>query len=111
ALAKEMRAAEQRGEELGLTADELAFYEALEVNDSAVQVLGDATLKAIARELVQTVRRNATIDWTLKESARAKLRIVVKRLLRKYGYPPDKQERATLVVLEQATLRAAEWAA
>lgn len=109
ALAKEMRAAERRGEDLGLNEDELAFYEALEVNDSAVQVLGDATLKTIARELVQTVRRNATIDWTLKESARAKLRVVVKRLLRKYGYPPDKQEKATLVVLEQATLRASEW--
>ena len=109
-LAKEMRAAEKRGEDLGLNPDELAFYEALEVNDSAVQVLGDVTLKTIARELVQTVRRNATIDWTLKESARAKLRVVVKRLLRHHGYPPDKQEKATLVVLEQATLRAAEWA-
>ncbi|PDW04687.1 type I restriction endonuclease subunit R [Candidatus Viridilinea mediisalina] len=109
-LAEELRTAQQRGEELGLNEDELAFYEALEVNDSAVKVLGDETLKTIARELVETVRRNATIDWTLKESARAKLRVMVKRLLRKHGYPPDKRECATLVVLEQATLRAAEWA-
>lgn len=110
-LAEEMRAAQQRGEALGLSEDEVAFYEALEVNDSAVKILGDATLKTIARELVQAVRRNATIDWTLKESARAKLRVVVRRLLHRYGYPPDKQEQATLVVLEQATLRAAEWSA
>ncbi|NCC34661.1 MAG: DUF3387 domain-containing protein, partial [Chloroflexia bacterium] len=110
-LAEEMRAAQQRGESLGLSEDEVAFYEALEVNDSAVKVLGDETLKTIARELVQAVRQNATIDWTLKESARANLRRVVKRLLKRHGYPPDKQEQATLVVLEQATLRAAEWAA
>ncbi len=102
ALAKEMKAADARGEDLGLTDEEIAFYDALEVNDSAVKVLGDDTLRTIARELVDTVRRNVSIDWTVKESVRAKLRTVVKRVLRKYGYPPDKQEQATLTVLEQA---------
>ena len=84
-----MKEADGRGEQLGLTDDELAFYNALEVNDSAVQVLGDETLTAIARELVEQVRRNTTIDWTVKESVRAKLRVLVKRILNKYGYPPD----------------------
>jgi len=110
-LAKEMRAAHRRGEELGLSDDELAFYDALEVNDSAVKVLGDATLRTIARELVQTVKRNVTIDWTVRESVRAKLRTVVKRLLRKYGYPPDKEEKATQTVIEQAEVLSREWAA
>jgi len=109
-LAREMREAKSRGEKLGLTEDEEAFYDALEVNDSAVKVLGDETLKTIARELVETVRRNITIDWTVRESARAKLRTVVRRLLRKYGYPPDKQEKATLTVLEQAELLGKDWA-
>jgi type I restriction enzyme R subunit len=81
------------------------------VNDSAVKVLGDEPLKAIARELVETVRRNTSIDWTVKESVKAKLRVIVKRILRKYGYPPDKQERATQTVLQQAELLAPEWAA
>ena len=108
-LAKEMREAKSRGEKLGLTEDEEAFYDALEVNDSAVKVLGDETLKTIARELVETVRRNVTIDWTVRESARAKLRTTVRRLLRKYGYPPDKQEKATLTVLEQAELLGKDW--
>jgi type I restriction enzyme R subunit len=110
-LAKEMRAAHRRGESLGLTEDELAFYDALEVNDSAVKVLGDETLRTIARELVDAVRRNVSIDWTVKESARAKLRTIVKRLLRKHGYPPDKQERATQTVLKQAELLCKDWAA
>jgi type I restriction enzyme R subunit len=109
-LAREMRQAQNRGEDLGLTEDELAFYDALEVNDSAVQVLGDENLKLIARELVETVRKNVTIDWTVKESVRAKLRVLVKRILRKHGYPPDKQEKATLTVLEQAELIAKDWA-
>jgi len=108
-LAKEMRAAQRRGEDLKLTNDELAFYDALEVNDSAVKVLGDETLKTIARELVQTVRQNVTIDWTVKESVRAKLRVIVKRILRKYGYPPDKQEVATNTVLQQAELLSDYW--
>lgn len=109
-LAREMREANKRGETLGLSEDELAFYDALEVNDSAVKVLGDDTLKTIARELVQTVRNNVTIDWTVRESARAKLRVLVKRMLRKYRYPPDKQEKATQTVLEQAELIAKDWA-
>jgi len=110
-LAKDMRAAHRRGEALGLSEDELAFYDALEVNDSAVKVLGDETLRAIARELVESVRRNVSIDWAVKESARAKLRTIVKRLLRKHGYPPDKQEKATLTVLEQAEQLCKGWAA
>jgi len=110
ALAKKMRAAAQRGEELGLNEDEMAFYDALETNDSAVKVLGDETLRAIARELVDTVRRNVTIDWTLRENVQAQLRVLVKRILRKYGYPPDKQEMATKTVLEQAALLSNEWA-
>ncbi|MDD4446899.1 MAG: DUF3387 domain-containing protein, partial [Methanothrix sp.] len=109
-LAKDMREANKRGENLGLTEDELAFYDALEVNDSAVKVLGDETLQQIAKELVEAVRKNATIDWTVKESARAKLRVIVRRLLRKHGYPPDKQEKATQTVLEQAELLCKEWA-
>ena len=97
-VAKDMRQAHRRGESLGLTEDELAFYDALAVNDSAVKVLGDETLRAIARDLVEAVRRNVSIDWAVKESAKAKLRTIVKRLLRKHGYPPDKQERATQTV-------------
>ena len=101
-LAKEMREANARGEKLGLSEDEVAFYDALEANDSAVKVLGDETLRDIARELVETVRKNVTIDWTVRENVRAQLRVIVKRILRKYGYPPDKQEKATQTVLEQA---------
>ncbi len=108
-LAKEMKEADRRGERLGLSEDEIAFYEALEVNDSAVQVLGDETLKTIARELLMIVRQNTTIDWTVKESVRANLRRLAKRILRKYGYPPDKQEKATQTVLEQAELLSREW--
>ena len=110
-LAREMREANARGDELGLSEDELAFYDALETNDSAVQVLGDDTLRDIARELVDTVRRNVTIDWTLRENVRANLRRLVKRILRKHGYPPDKQEKATQTVLEQAEVLSAGWAA
>ena len=108
-IAREMREASERGEKLGLSDDELAFYDALETNDSAVQVLGDDTLRAIARELVETVRRNVTIDWTLREDARARLRVLVRRLLRRHGYPPDKQEKATETVLEQAELVSDGW--
>jgi type I restriction enzyme R subunit len=111
ALAKQMRDESAKGAELGLSEDEVAFYDALEVNDSAVKVLGVATLKTIARELVETVRRNTTIDWTVRENVRAHLRVLVKRILRKYGYPPDKQEKATLTVLEQAEALSAGWAA
>jgi len=104
ALAKEMREANARGEELGLSSDELAFYDALETNDSAVKVLGEPTLKDIARELVTTLKNSVTIDWTLRENVRAEMRVRVKRILRKYGYPPDKQEKATQTVLQQAEL-------
>src|SRR5436190_1800421 len=109
-LAKQMRAAQARGEDLGLNDDELAFYDALEVNDSAVKVLGDATLKTIARELVETVRKNVTIDWTVRDNVRAQLRVYVKRILLKHGYPPDKQEKANQTVLEQAEVLTGEWA-
>jgi len=107
-LAKHMREAHQRGEQLHLTEEELAFYDALEVNDSAVKVLGDEALRKIAQELVDTVHRNVTIDWTVKESARARIRAMVKRILRKYGYPPDKQDKATATVLEQAEILCAD---
>ena len=109
-LARDMREANARGEALGLSDDELAFYDALETNDSAVQVLGDETLRDIARELVETVRNNVKIDWTLRENVRANLRRLVKRILRKHGYPPDKQEKATRTVLEQAEVLSSGWA-
>ena len=109
-LARELRMANARGEELGLSEDELAFYDALETNDSAVQILGDETLLMIARELVETVQGNVTIDWTLRENVRANLRRLVKRILRKHGYPPDKQEKATRTVLEQAEVLSTSWA-
>ena len=108
-LAKQMREAGTRGEQLGLSDDELAFYDALETNDSAVKVLGDATLKTIARELVATVRKNVTIDWTIRDNVRAQLRVYVKRILRKYGFPPDMQEKATQTVLEQAEVLSEMW--
>jgi len=103
-LAKDFREAQKRGERLNLSEDELAFYDALANNKSAVDVLGDETLKKIARELTVLIRKNTTIDWTLRDSVKANLRVIVKRQLRKYGYPPDKQEEATKLVLEQATL-------
>ena len=109
-LARQMREADRRGEALGLSEDELAFYDALETNDSAVKVLGEPTLRGIARELVASVRANVTIDWTVRENVRAQLRVLVKRILRKHGYPPDKQEKATQTVLEQAAVLSAEWA-
>jgi type I restriction enzyme R subunit len=109
-LAKDLNEALRRGERLGLNEDELAFYDALEVNDSAVQVLGDASLRAIAKELVENVRKNTTIDWTQRENVQAKLRVIVKRILKKYGYPPDKQEQATRTVLEQAEVLSEGWA-
>jgi type I restriction enzyme, R subunit len=105
-----MRAAADRGVALGLTEDELAFYDALETNDSAVAVLGDAALRGIARELVETMRQNVGIDWTLRENVRAHLRVLVKRILRRHGYPPDKQETATRTVLEEAEVLSGGWA-
>lgn len=108
-LAKEIRDAQNRGEKLGLSEDEIAFYDALEVNDSAVQVLGDETLRLIAQELVKAVRNSVTIDWTLRENVRAQMRVAVKRILRRYGYPPDKQAIATELVLEQAEVLCVDW--
>jgi len=108
-IAKEIRNADRRGEELGLSEEELAFYDALETNDSAVKVLGDETLRTIARELADKVRQNATIDWTLKESVRAKLMVMVRRTLNKYGYPPDKQKHAVEMVMKQAESLADIW--
>jgi len=109
-LAKDMREAEQRGEKLGLTTEELAFYDALETNDSAVAVMGDEILSQLARDLADTVRKSAKIDWTMKESIRAEMRVLVKRTLRKYDYPPDKQKKATDTVIQQAELIGEEWA-
>ena len=108
-LARDMREANERGERLGLSEDELAFYDALETNDSAVHVLGDETLRTIARQLVEIVRHNVTIDWTLRENVRAHLRVLVRRILRRHGYPPDKQEKATQTVLEQAEVLSEAW--
>lgn len=105
-IAKEIKEADKEGERLGLTKDEVAFYNALEVNDSAVNVLGDDQLKEIAREITDKVRANATIDWTIRESARARLMVIVKRTLTKWGYPPDKQAKAIETVLKQAELMA-----
>ena len=110
AIAKQVREDAVRGVELGLTDEEMAFYDALEVNDSAVKVLGDETLRTIARELVKTVRQNTTIDWNVRENVRAHIKVLVKRILRKYGYPPDKQEKATQTVLEQAEVLSEGWA-
>ncbi len=110
-LAKELDAATKRGENLGLTNDEIAFYDALAANESAVKAMGDDKLKVIATELITQVRKSVTIDWTLRESARAKIRVMVKRILNKYGYPPDLQEEAVKTVLMQAELLSAEWAA
>jgi type I restriction enzyme R subunit len=108
-LAKEINQAQSRGKSLGLTDDEVAFYDALETNDSAVKVLGDDALRTIARELVTAVRDNRKTDWTIREDVRAQLRVLVKRILRKYGYPPDKQEKATKTVLEQAEALNEAW--
>ena len=107
-LAKDIKAADRKGEELGLDFREFAFYSALEVNDSAVAVLGDEVLRHIARELVDTVRSNTSIDWTVRENVQAKMRIAVKKILRKHGYPPDMELKATETVIEQAKLLANE---
>ncbi|OQB07412.1 MAG: Type-1 restriction enzyme R protein [Parcubacteria group bacterium ADurb.Bin216] len=108
-LAKKIREEKERGEELNLTEDEVAFYDALCENDSAVMELGDETLKQIAQELVAMLRKNTTIDWTLRQSVQARLRVLVKKLLNKYKYPPDKQEQATKTVLEQAEILCKDW--
>ncbi|MBK8477255.1 MAG: type I restriction endonuclease subunit R [Opitutaceae bacterium] len=110
-LAKEMRAANKRGEDLGLSDDEVAFYDALATNESAVKAMGDDKLKVIAAELITKVRQSVTIDWTLRESARAKIKVIVKRILNRFGYPPDLQDEAVKTVLAQAELLCADWAA
>ena len=109
-LAKELDAATKAGKEMGLTEDEKAFYDALAVNESAVRAMGDDKLKVIAAELITQVRKSVTIDWTLRESARAKIRVIVKRILNRFGYPPDLQEEAVKTVLMQAELLCADWA-
>jgi type I restriction enzyme R subunit len=108
-IAKEVREADKEGERLGLTNDEVAFYNALETNESAVKVLGDETLKDIAKEIADKVRSNATIDWTIRESARAKLMVLVRRTLKKYGYPPDLEQKAIETVMKQAEAMANYW--
>ncbi len=108
-LAKDLDAATKAGKEMGLTEDEKAFYDALAANDSAVTAMGDAKLKVIAAELITQVKKSVTIDWTLRESARAKIKVMVKRILNKHGYPPDLQEEAVKTVLAQAELLCAEW--
>ena len=110
-LAKQMREAGGRGEDLGLNNDELAFYDALAENASAFEAMGTDKLKVIAGELVTQVRKSVTIDWTVRVSARAKIRVIVRRILRKHGYPPDMQEAATKLVLEQAEVICADLAA
>jgi type I restriction enzyme, R subunit len=105
-LAKDIKEADRRGDDLGLDFREYAFYTALEVNDSSVAVLGDEVLRHIARQLVDTVRRNTSIDWTVRENVQARMRIAVKKILRKHGYPPDLELRATETVLEQAKMMA-----
>ena len=108
-LAKKIREEQNRGKDLGLNEDEIAFYDALADNESAKEVLGDETLRTIARELVVTVKKNITIDWSVRENVQAKLRVIVNKILKKYGYPPDKQENATKTVLEQAKLLGYGW--
>jgi len=101
ALAKDMQAARVRGEELGLSPEEVAFYEALAENESAVQAMGDDKLRLIAHKLLESLRKNATVDWAKRESARANMRVLVKRILKKYGYPPNLAEEAVQTVLAQ----------
>ena len=110
-LAKEMREADKLGNDLGLSDEERAFYEALAENENAVRAMGIPELRVIATELVTSIRKNVSTDWTVREAARAKIRVMVRRILRKHGYPPDLQEEATKTVLQQAELLCAEWAA
>ena len=108
-MAKEIRADDERASRMGLSKEEVAFYDALAMNGSAKKVLGDDTLRELARILVENVKANASIDWTIRESVRAKLRVIVKKNLRRYGYPPDKQKLAVDNVLKQSELFADEW--
>jgi len=108
-LAKDIRRSQERGEELGLTAEEVAFYDALAENSSAIEVMGDEQLRVIAHELLVSLRDNVTVDWAHRESARARMRVLVKRILRRYGYPPDLQDSAVQTVLQQAEALSAIW--
>lgn len=108
-IAKDIRAARQRGEESGLTEEEIAFYDALAENNSAIQVMGDDKLKVIAHELLVNLKQNVSVDWAHRESARARLRVLVKRILKKYGYPPDLQDAAVQTVLQQAEVLCKDW--
>jgi type I restriction enzyme R subunit len=108
-LAKDIRASQARGEAEGLTPEEIAFYDALANNESAVDIMGNDSLKLIAAELVNSLRANATVDWSHRESARARMRVLVKRILRKYGFPPDLQDEAVQTVLQQAELLVGAW--
>jgi type I restriction enzyme R subunit len=108
-LAKDIRAEQARGEAEGLTPDEIAFYDALADNESAVDIMGNDSLKVIAAELVNALRANVTVDWSHRESARARMRVLVKRILRKYGFPPDLQDQAVQTVIQQAELMATRW--
>jgi type I restriction enzyme, R subunit len=108
-LAKDIRSSRDRGEELGLTAEEVAFYDALAENQSAMEVMGDEKLRVIAHELLVSLRDNVTVDWAHRESARARMRVLVKRILRRYGYPPDLQDSAVQTVLQQAEALSAMW--
>ncbi|MCC2971186.1 type I restriction endonuclease subunit R [Massilia sp. IC2-476] len=108
-LAKDIRAARQRGEESGLSDEEIAFYDALAENESAVQMMGDDKLKLIAHELLMSLRENVSVDWAHRDSSRARMRVLVKRILRKYGYPPDLQETAVQTVLQQAEALSSTW--
>jgi type I restriction enzyme, R subunit len=108
-LAKDLDAASKRGEHLGLSEEELAFYDALATNDSAKNAMGDDKLKVIAGELIRQVRKSVTIDWQYREGTRAKIRVMVKRILNRHGYPPDLQEEAIMIVLKQTELLCADW--
>ena len=110
-IAHAIEAAKKRGETLKLSEDELAFYDALANNESAVRAMGNQELRVIAAELVTKVRASVTIDWTLRESARAKIRVLVKKILKHYGYPPDLQDEAVKTVLDSAELMCKDWAA
>lgn len=108
-IAREINASDKRGKDMGLSEDELAFYDALETNNSAVKVLGDHQLREIAREIADKVRKNATIDFAIKETARARIMVVVRRILNKFGYPPDRQPAAIELVMKQAENLAEFW--
>ena len=110
-LAKDIRAAHRRGEEEGLSQEEIAFYDALAQNESAVEVMGNDHLRVIAQELLNGLKSKASVDWQHRESARARMRVLVKRILRKHDYPPDLQDAAVQTVLQQAEALSARWAA